>query len=68
MLVYESRITGGEVRTGPEALEIRAFPPEEIPWPEIAFRTTWFALIDWLARRRPDLAPPEDWWAGSGLG
>jgi ADP-ribose pyrophosphatase YjhB (NUDIX family) len=58
VLAYEARITGGAARTGPEALEIEAFPPEAIPWPEIAFRTTWFALVDWLARRRPDLALP----------
>ena len=30
VLVYEARITGGEARTGPEALDIRVFPPEEI--------------------------------------
>jgi ADP-ribose pyrophosphatase YjhB (NUDIX family) len=63
VLAYEARITGGEARTGPEALEIRAFPAEQIPWPEIAFRTTWWALIDWLALRRPDLSAPDrsDW-------
>jgi len=58
VLVYEARITGGEIRTSTEALDVQAFAPEDIPWPEIAFRTTWFALADWLATRRPDLAPP----------
>jgi ADP-ribose pyrophosphatase YjhB (NUDIX family) len=62
VLAYEARVVGGEARTGPEALEIRAFAPEAIPWPEIAFRTTWWALVDWLALRRPDIVPPVDRW------
>lgn len=57
VLAYEARIVGGEARTGPEATEIIAFRPEELPWPEIAFRTTYWALVDWLARRRPELRP-----------
>jgi ADP-ribose pyrophosphatase YjhB (NUDIX family) len=68
VLAYEARIVGGEMRTSPEALEVRAFAPEAIPWQEIAFKTTWWALIDWLAWRRPDLPAPSDarWAAGSG--
>ena len=58
VLAYEARIVGGELCTTPEALEVRAFAPEAIPWPEIAFRTTWWALADWLERRRPDLSAP----------
>jgi len=68
VLAYEARIVGGEARTGPEALEVQAFPAEEIPWPEIAFRTTWFALTDWLASRRPDLDPPARSWRSGGPG
>jgi ADP-ribose pyrophosphatase YjhB (NUDIX family) len=63
VLVYEARIVGGSARPSPEALEVRTFPPEAIPWSEIAFRTTWWALVDWLARRRPDLRAPADRWA-----
>ena len=62
VLAYEARIVGGAVRTSPEALEIQAFVPEAIPWDGIAFRTTWFALVDWLARRRPDLSAPSREW------
>lgn len=62
VLAYEAHVVGGAARTSPEALEVRAFAPEAIPWPEIAFRTTWFALVDWLARRRPDLEPPAGRW------
>jgi ADP-ribose pyrophosphatase YjhB (NUDIX family) len=68
LLAYEARIIGGEMRTSPEALDVQAFAPDAIPWPEIAFRTTWWALVDWLARRRPDLDPPADRWAGAGPG
>jgi ADP-ribose pyrophosphatase YjhB (NUDIX family) len=68
VLVYEARIVGGELRTTPEALEVQAFAPEDIPWPGIAFRTTWWALVDWLARRRPDTPPPPDRWTPGGPG
>jgi ADP-ribose pyrophosphatase YjhB (NUDIX family) len=66
--VFESRIVGGEPRLSPEATEIQAFAPEAIPWAGIGFKTTYFALVDWLARRRPDLTPgpPPTWrrWEG----
>jgi ADP-ribose pyrophosphatase YjhB (NUDIX family) len=68
VLAYEARVVAGEARTGPEALEVQAFRPEDIPWPEIAFRTTWYALADWLARRRPDLEPPTREWRPGGPG
>jgi len=68
VLAYEATIVGGEARTSPEALEVRAFAPEDIPWPEIAFKTTWWALVDWLGKRRPDLPAPSGarWSDGSG--
>jgi ADP-ribose pyrophosphatase YjhB (NUDIX family) len=59
VLAFEARITGGEIRTTPEALEVRAFRPEAIPWREIAFRTTTWALRDWIAIRHPELHPDE---------
>ncbi len=68
VLAYEARVVGGTPRTGPEATEIRAFRPEDIPWAEIAFRTTWWALVDWLGRRRPDLEGPPDRWAADRAG
>ena len=57
VLAFEARIIGGEVRTSPEAMEVRAFRPEAIPWADIAFRTTTWALRDWLRRRHPELHP-----------
>jgi ADP-ribose pyrophosphatase YjhB (NUDIX family) len=68
VLVYEARIVGGELTTTPEALEVQAFRPEDIPWAGIAFRTTWWALVDWLALRRPDLEAPPDRWLPGGPG
>ncbi len=59
VLAFESRIVGGEPRTTPEALEVRAFRPEAIPWREIAFRTTTWALHDWIRMRHPELHPDE---------
>ena len=57
-IAFEARIVGGTAAPTPEATEIRAYPPEEIPWSEIAFRTTMWALRDWLGRRRPDVGWP----------
>jgi len=57
VLVFEARIVGGAFRLSPEATEIVAFEPRAIPWPEIAFKTTYWALSDWLRRRHPDLRP-----------
>jgi ADP-ribose pyrophosphatase YjhB (NUDIX family) len=56
-LVFEARIVAGTAAPTPEALEIAAFAPDAIPWPEIAFKTTIWALRDWLDLRRPDLLP-----------
>jgi ADP-ribose pyrophosphatase YjhB (NUDIX family) len=57
-IAFEATIVGGAPTPTPEALEVRAFAPENVPWPEIAFTTTAWALHDWFARRRPDLTPP----------
>jgi ADP-ribose pyrophosphatase YjhB (NUDIX family) len=57
-IVFEARIVGGNAAPTPEASEVVAFAPEAIPWPQIAFKTTVWALHDWLERRRPDLEIP----------
>jgi ADP-ribose pyrophosphatase YjhB (NUDIX family) len=36
---------------GPESLEVKLVTPEEIPWNDIAFQSTTFALQHWLADR-----------------
>ena len=48
MVVYEAEVVGGSVRGGEEALEVRSFAPDEIPWDALAFRSTREALIECL--------------------
>ena len=55
VIAFEARIVGGAATLTPEALEVRPFAPAAIPWPEIAFRTSEWALRDWVRRVRPDL-------------
>ena len=63
-IVYEARIVGGTAAPTPEATEIIAYTPDAIPWPDIAFKTTLWALRDWLRLRRPDIEPgPENGFA-----
>ncbi len=59
VVAFEARIVGGRPRPTPEALEVHAFAPEAIPWDEIAFTTSTWALRDWVRRRRPDLRPDD---------
>ena len=53
-IAFEARIVGGEAAPTPEATEIVAYAPEDIPWAGIAFRTTQWALRDLLGGLRPD--------------
>ncbi len=48
LIVYRARALG-RPRTSPEAVEVQAFGPAEIPWDELAFRSTRQALRDVLA-------------------
>jgi ADP-ribose pyrophosphatase YjhB (NUDIX family) len=64
VIAFEARIVAGEARVTPEALEIGTFAPEAIPWHGIAFKTSRWALRDWIRRRRPDLHPGERHWDG----
>jgi ADP-ribose pyrophosphatase YjhB (NUDIX family) len=59
VLVFEARIVGGSPRVTPEALEVRAFAPDALPWEGLAFKTTFWALRDWAANRAPDATLPE---------
>ena len=68
LVAYEARVVGGTARTSAEALDVTAFAPDALPWSDIAFRTTWWVLVDWLARRRPDVTPPPDRWTPGVMG
>ena len=58
VLAVEATVVEGSPRITPEALDVQAFHPEAIPWPQIAFKTTYWALVDWLTRRHPELRAP----------
>jgi ADP-ribose pyrophosphatase YjhB (NUDIX family) len=58
VLVFEARVVGGTQGLTPEALEIEAFAPDAIPWSGLAFKTTYWALVDWLGRHHPELRAP----------
>jgi ADP-ribose pyrophosphatase YjhB (NUDIX family) len=55
VIAFEARVVGGTPHETAEALDVRPFRPEAIPWDGIAFKTTAWALRDWVDRRRPDL-------------
>jgi len=51
VVAWEARIIGGEPTPTPESLEVRPFSPSAIPWPQLAFQTTTWALRDWVDGR-----------------
>jgi ADP-ribose pyrophosphatase YjhB (NUDIX family) len=55
VVAFDARIIGGAFRPNAEALEIRAFLPDAIPWAQIAFKTSIWAIRDWVRRVRPDI-------------
>jgi ADP-ribose pyrophosphatase YjhB (NUDIX family) len=55
VVAFEAHVVAGEPRLNPEALEITAFDPADIPWPDVAFLTSKWAIRDWVRLRRPDL-------------
>jgi ADP-ribose pyrophosphatase YjhB (NUDIX family) len=48
IIVYAASVVGGELCTDDECLESGLFRPDEIPWNELAFRSTGEALRDYL--------------------
>jgi ADP-ribose pyrophosphatase YjhB (NUDIX family) len=58
VLAWEARIVGGEPQTSDETLEIRAYDADEIPWSELAFQTTTWAIRDWVRLRHPTVGHP----------
>lgn len=55
IIVYEASVVGGEIRASDEALEVTIFPPDDLPWREIAFSSTGDALADYLTKRHPGI-------------
>lgn len=51
IVVYAATCSGGDLTVDDEGLEARAFEPEDIPWEELAFRSTYEALAEYLAKQ-----------------
>ena len=51
IIVYAATVVGGCLGCDDEGLEARFFAPEDIPWEELAFRSTHEALRAFLATR-----------------
>jgi 8-oxo-dGTP diphosphatase len=56
--VYAAEAVGGSLEARDEALEVRAFKPEELPWDDLAFESTRSALKDYLRRFFPRVRVP----------
>lgn len=54
VVAWEARIVGGSAHPTAESLEVRTFDARSIPWPQIAFQTTTWALQDWVRSRGHD--------------
>ena len=50
VLAYAAEVIGGRPAPGDDATDVRLVLPAEIPWDDLAFRSSRDALRDWLAR------------------
>lgn len=50
IIVYVATMTGGTLMCDEECLEVRLFPPNDIPWEELAFSSTKQALQEFFAK------------------
>ena len=66
VIVYTAAALGGELATDEEGLEVALFRLDTIPWDELAFRSTFEALQDymkkvagmaWARRKNPPCSP-----------
>jgi ADP-ribose pyrophosphatase YjhB (NUDIX family) len=55
VVAYAAVIVGGQMQTTPEALEVKPFAVEDIPWEGIGFNTSLWAIRDWVRSVRPEL-------------
>jgi 8-oxo-dGTP diphosphatase len=54
IIVYVATMVGGELACDDEGLEAKWFPPDAIPWNELAFQSTMDALREYLGMSVPD--------------
>ncbi|MCB2190383.1 MAG: NUDIX domain-containing protein [Deltaproteobacteria bacterium] len=50
LVVYTATANGGRLQSSPEALEMQAFAPQELPWDELGYESTAHALRDYLSQ------------------
>ena len=51
IIVYAAEVIGGELAAADESVEARIFPPDRLPWHELAFDSTKDALNDYIKFR-----------------
>jgi ADP-ribose pyrophosphatase YjhB (NUDIX family) len=51
IIAYVTEVVGGTPGISEETLEVKIFPPDQIPWEELAFSSTRDALQDFLKAR-----------------
>jgi 8-oxo-dGTP pyrophosphatase MutT (NUDIX family) len=52
IIVYVATMVGGELACDEEGLEVKWFPPDTIPWGDLAFQSTIDALREFLGVTR----------------
>ena len=58
VVVYAAEVLGGSLEACDECDEVRAYPPEKLPWDDLAFPSTRAALRDYVRRFYPRVRVP----------
>jgi ADP-ribose pyrophosphatase YjhB (NUDIX family) len=58
LVVYAAHVLSGDLAAGDETDQARVFPPEAVPWDELAFDATRSALRDYVRRFFPRVRIP----------
>jgi ADP-ribose pyrophosphatase YjhB (NUDIX family) len=58
VVVYAAEVVGGELFACDECEEVQVFPPEKLPWADLAFESTRAALRDYVRRFFPRVRVP----------
>ena len=49
IVAYAGHVVGGEIQAKDESLDVKTFPPDNIPWQDLAFRSTHDAIREYIA-------------------
>ena len=58
VVVYAAEVLGGILKACDECDEVKAYPPESLPWNDLAFPSTRAALRDYVRRFYPRVRVP----------